>query len=76
MEAATLKKEKYADILARCAATNHNSQLATIEVGSKGFLGATSIISTIYHCLTPSKQKKHCTMEKDFIKKCIEHSQS
>ena len=74
MEAAALrKKEKYADLLARCAASNRDSKLVTLEVGSRGFLN-TSSFDHLYRCLRSSKQQERRVMEKDIIKKCIVHS--
>ena len=74
MEAAALrKKEKYADLLARCTASNRVSKLITLEIGSRGFLNASSF-DHLYHCLKPSKQQERRVTEKDIIKKCIVHS--
>ena len=74
MEAAALrKKEKYSDLLARCAASNCDSQLVTLEIGSRGFLNVTSF-DHFYRFLGSSKQLKRRVMEKDIIKKCIVHS--
>ena len=74
MEAAALrKKEKCSDLLARCAASNRDSKLVTLEVGSRGFLN-TSSFDHLYRCLRSSKQQERRVMEKDIIKKCIVHS--
>ena len=73
MEAAASRKERYADLLVRCAATNHDNRLLTLEVGSRGVLN-TSSFDLFYHCLTPSRQHERRAMEKDIVKKCIMHS--
>ena len=51
-------------LLARCTASNCDSQLVTLEVGSRGFLNASN-----FDHFTVSN-----TLLTDIIKKCIVHS--
>lgn len=61
MEATTVrKKEKYSNLLARCAASNRDSQLVTFEIGTRGFLNASSS-DHFYRCLRPSIQQERRT---------------
>ena len=70
--AAERKQAKYADLLARCRTICH-SHLNTIEVGSRGFINATSF-DKLYSQLSNSKQSERRELEVEITQKVIARS--
>ena len=68
--AATSKKERYKELLAQCSTTKRTAQLTTIEVGSRGFLNATSF-NTLYKHLSFIIKRQWKELETEVVKKCI-----
>ena len=58
-DAAERKRQKYADLLAKCSAGKRVAKLITIEVGSRGFINTESFDDLYKHLKKPSK--KDCT---------------
>ena len=74
MEAATeRKRSKYADLLARCSSTRRAAHLTTIEVGSRGFINASSF-DDFYSRLARPKLKERRELESEVVLKCIQQS--
>ena len=74
MEAATeRKRSKYADLLARCSSTRCAAHLTTIEVGSRGFINASSF-DDFYSRLARPKLKERRELESEIVLKCIQQS--
>ena len=70
MEATTeRKRSKYADLLATSSSTRRAAHLSTIEVGSRGFINATSF-DNFYSHLARSKQKEQIELELEVAMKC------
>ena len=73
MDAAAIRNHaKYADLLARCHTICH-SHLITIEVGSRGFINATSF-DKLYSQLSNSKQSERRELEVEISRKVIARS--
>ena len=68
--AATRKKERYRELLAQCSTTRRTAQLTTIEVGSRGFLNATSF-DAFYKHLSFTNKRQRKELETEVVKKCI-----
>ncbi len=70
--AAERKQAKYADLLARCRTICH-SHFITIEVGSRGFINATSF-DKLYSQLFSSKQSERQELEAEITRNVIARS--
>ena len=68
--AADRKRAKYADLLASCTATCHTAHLTTVEVGSRGFINATSF-DRLYRLLSHSKPNEQRKLEAEVVRSCI-----
>ena len=72
MEAATeRKRSKYADLLARCSSARRAAHLTTIEVGSRGFINASSFDDFYSHLVQP-KLKEWRELESGVVSKSIQ----